>query len=178
MRLQQLPTTDTAPSVYEVYLQPGEYYWGDETHRIKTLLGSCVAICVWHPLRKIGGMSHCLLPSRVVDGVWRGVSREISKNEWSGRYVDETFMIFFDLMRQHATLPQEYQVKVFGGGNMFELQDKNSITVGERNIEMIHTILEREKIPIVAQHMGGNGHRNIIFELWNGGVWMRHTEIP
>ncbi|MBV6492020.1 MAG: Chemoreceptor glutamine deamidase CheD [Turneriella sp.] len=178
MRLEQIQKADSTPPIFEVYLQPGEYYWGNETHRIKTLLGSCVAICVWHPLRKIGGMSHCLLPSRSVDGLWNGVSKEIPQEEWSGRYVDETFALFFSLMRSHKTLPQDYQVKVFGGGNMFELQDKNSVTVGERNIEMVKRILAQEKIPILSEHMGGKGHRSVIFELWNGGVWMRHTELP
>lgn len=150
-----------------VYLQPGEYCWGDENFRIKTLLGSCVAICVWHPVRRIGGMSHCLLPSR----------GSLGANDLSGKYVDETFEIFFSQMNRHATLRKDYQVKVFGGGNMFEMPDKTGITVGEKNLLMLRSILKREGMRIDAEHVGGKGHRNVIFELWNGDCWVKHSEL-
>lgn len=150
-----------------IYLQPGEFFWGDDTYRIKTLLGSCVAICVWHPARRIGGMSHCLLPTRGNDNT----------PERSGRYVDETFEIFFAEMNRHATLRKDYQVKVFGGGNMFELPDKTGITVGEKNLAMMRAILARENMRIGAEHVGGKGHRNVIFDLWNGDCWVRHTDL-
>jgi len=168
MRPGRTPSPDTPAGVKNVYLQPGEYFWGDETHRIKTLLGSCVAICVWHPSRKIGGMSHCLLPTRGNDRT----------PELSGRYVDETFDIFFSQMNRHATQRKDYVVKVFGGGNMFELPDKGGITVGEKNLTMMRQIMKREGMHIAAEHVGGKGHRNVVFELWNGDVWMRHTELP
>jgi len=164
--------------VREVYLQPGDYFWGGADARAKTLLGSCVAICVWHPVRRIGGMSHCLLPSRSVDGTWRATGKTVQPRDYSGRYVDETFEIFFAQMREAGTTPREYQYKIFGGGNMFELQDKNAITVGERNIEMIEQILARENMVATAQHVGGKGHRHVIFEIASGACWVRHEELP
>jgi chemotaxis protein CheD len=168
MRQEKLQPSDSPKGAKEVYLQPGEYFWGDEINRIKTLLGSCVAICVWHPVRKLGGMSHCLLPTR-------GKDRAL---ELSGRYVDETFDIFFTEMNRHATLRKDYQVKIFGGGNMFELADKSGISVGEKNLRMMREIMGRESMQIAAQHVGGKGHRNVIFELWSGACWVRHAEIP
>ncbi len=151
----------------EIYLQPGEYFWGNENNRVKTLLGSCVAICIWHPVLKIGGMSHCLLPTR--GGVAGG--------ELSGKYVDECFEIFFREMQRAGTRKQDYAIKVFGGGNMFELQDASGVTVGERNLQMLQTILSRENMKITAQHVGGKGHRNVIFELWNGDCWVKHADL-
>lgn len=42
---------------------PGD--WAIEAARpIATLLGSCVAVCLWDPQAKIGGMNHFMLPSR------------------------------------------------------------------------------------------------------------------
>lgn len=162
----------TPAGIHEVYLQPGEYFWGDATHRLKTLLGSCVAICVWHPLRHIGGMSHCLLPSRsLAEHPMPAVT------ELSGRYIDETFEIFFEQMRKAGTERHEYLLKVFGGGNMFDLNDKNAATVGERNLQMMRQIVAREKIRIAAEHVGGKGHRNVIFELWSGDCWVKHAEL-
>ncbi|AFM11105.1 chemotaxis protein CheD [Turneriella parva] len=159
------------PSVQEIYLQPGEYFWGGENNRVKTLLGSCVAICIWHPRFKIGGMSHCLLPSRGSQG------GEQPQAELSGKYVDECLEIFFREMVRAGTRKQDYVVKVFGGGNMFELKDPSGATVGERNIEMLKVVLAREGISIAAQHLGGKGHRNVIFQLWNGDCWVKHADL-
>lgn len=191
--------------VNEIYLQPGEYFWGGENNRVKTLLGSCVAICIWHPKLKIGGMSHCLLPSRGQGGPRVGERKDAQEpsrghggpgfaehtdvrqanrgqggprvGELSGKYVDECLEIFFREMVRAGTRKQDYVVKVFGGGNMFELKDPSGATVGERNIDMIKILLARESIPIAAQHIGGKGHRNVIFELWNGDCWVKHADL-
>jgi len=169
----------------KIYLQPGEYFWGSEKHQIKTLLGSCVAICVWHPVRRIGGMSHCLLPSRglvpeappwpVPGGP--PFRQQLDLSSFSGKYIDETFEIFFAQMSKHATNQKEYQVKIFGGGNMFELTGTSLLTVGEKNLTMLRSILNREQMQITAQHVGGKGHRNVIFELWSGDCWVRHADL-
>lgn len=159
--------------LHEVYLQPGEYFWGSDENRVKTLLGSCVAICVWHPERKIGGMSHCLLPSRGY------VNPQAADNlQLDGRYIDETFEIFFNEMNRHGTYKKDYQVKVFGGGNMFELREKGGVTVGDKNLAMMRLILEKNGMRISAEHVGGKGHRNVIFEIWSGDCWVRHAEPP
>jgi len=50
-------------------LMPGELHFGGEVQSLKTLLGSCVALTLWHPKRRIGGMCHFLLPSRQRPGV-------------------------------------------------------------------------------------------------------------
>jgi chemotaxis protein CheD len=178
--------------VNEIYLQPGEYFWGGERNRVKTLLGSCVAICIWHPRFKIGGMSHCLLPSRGHGGPRVGERKDAQEPtgghggprvgertdaKLSGKYVDECLEIFFREMVRAGTRKQDYVVKVFGGGNMFELKDPSGATVGERNIEMLKAVLAREGIAIAAQHLGGKGHRNVIFELWNGDCWVKHAEL-
>jgi chemotaxis protein CheD len=162
----------------EVYLQPGDWFWGEDRVRIKTLLGSCVAICVWHPRLKVGGMTHCLLPSRGLL-LPRGYGADyVADNELSGRYVDEALEIFFREMLRAGTRAQDFVVKVFGGGKMFEFVDKTGVTVGERNLQMMRAILAREGMAIAAQHVGGTGHRHVIFELWSGDCWVRHEELP
>lgn len=162
------PGDDKSRGVREVYLHPGEFFWGGEKDRVKTLLGSCVAICIWHPERKIGGMSHCLLPTR---------GQAPGDVQLDGRYIDETFEIFFHEMNRYATRKEDYQVKVFGGGNMFELNEKGGVTVGDKNLAMMRLILEKNSMRVTAEHVGGKGHRNVIFEIWSGDCWVRHVEI-
>ena len=60
---------------------------------------------------------------------------------------------------------------------MFEMPDKTGITVGEKNLLMLRSILKREGMRIDAEHVGGKGHRNVIFELWNGDCWVKHSEL-
>ena len=53
----------TQPPV-NVYLPAGKFHFGGGNVRVHTLLGSCVAITVWHPLKRVGGICHYLLPTR------------------------------------------------------------------------------------------------------------------
>jgi len=56
-----------------VYLQPGQLYASAQPSAVTTVLGSCVAICLWDPLTSVGGMNHYLLP--FFAGAGRGTPR-------------------------------------------------------------------------------------------------------
>ena len=45
-------------------LMPGQLHFGGHAATLRTLLGSCLAVTLWHPERRLGGMCHFLLPSR------------------------------------------------------------------------------------------------------------------
>src|SRR3954447_16549729 len=103
-------------NLIEIFLQPGECYFGDRYTRIRTLLGSCVAITLWHPKLLIGGMCHYLLPQRP------GAQPAIL----SGKYADEAMRLLLGEIKRANTSPQDYEVKMFGGGNMFPTQHRAS----------------------------------------------------
>lgn len=153
----------------DIFLQPGEFYFGDAGTRIRTILGSCVAITMWHPILHIGGMCHYLLPGR---------DTRASKG-LDGRYGSEALILFLQEMAKQRTTLKEYQVKVFGGGNMFPSLDKRgkAMEIGIRNIALARKALEDLGASVVAEHVGDIGHRNIIFEVWSGDVWVRHTRL-
>lgn len=154
--------------VIEVFLRPGEFYFGEHNTRIRTLLGSCVSIIVWHPLRRIGGMCHYMLPSR-------GGRRT---GPLDGRYAEDAVELFLQAMRARGTHPSEYQVKLVGGGNMFvHAAPGQAVTVADRNIEAGRRLLRRHGFRVHAEAVGEAGHRQIIFELWNGHVWVRRTPL-
>ena len=158
--------------VHEVFLNPGDFYFGAGETRIVTLLGSCISITAWHPVRHIGGMCHYLLPSQGGCG---------SVKNPDGRYADEAIQLLLHKIAQHHTQPQEYQIKIFGGGNMFpQYRGKNTCTnyndVGSRNIEAARLLLNEHGFPIHTEHVGEAGHRKLIFNLWNGDVWVRHVK--
>jgi len=158
----------TSQKQIEVVLSPGEFHFGDRHTRIRTLLGSCVAITLWHPRRLIGGMCHFLLPSR---GGMAGDARPRD-----GHYGDEAMDLLLGKIAASGTQVQEYQAKLFGGGNMFAQMNKACLLdVGERNIESAHRMLGHHGIKAGPSCVGENGYRNIFFDIATGHVWVRHV---
>lgn len=162
------------PHVIDIFLLPGEVYFGDRDTRIRTLLGSCVAITLWHPQRLIGGMCHYMLPSR--NGNMEGGPDRC----YDGRYADEAMQLLLGEMRAAGTAPGEYEAKLFGGGNMLSFasrKKKDCEDVACRNIRASRELLARHGIRVVAEHVGERGHRNVLFDIWSGHVWLRHTAL-
>lgn len=156
-------------NVVEVFLQPGGFHFGHAATRIKTILGSCVAITMWHPVLRIGGMCHYLLPARDNGPI----------EKLDGRYGSEAVQLFMQEMSKRGTMLTEYHVKVFGGGNMFPSLDKRgkALEIGIRNVELAREALEGLGASVMAEHVGDIGHRQIIFEVWSGDVWVKHQRL-
>ncbi|MES0489805.1 MAG: chemotaxis protein CheD [Leptospirales bacterium] len=151
--------------ILEIFLRPGEFHWGDTDTRIRTILGSCVAICVWHPRLKIGGMCHYLLPKRRVRD---------KLDPADGRYGDEAMELILDEIKKKNTRAQEYHVKIFGGANMFsKIIEGGSINVGQKNIALAESLTTEHGFQLQANHTGGTEHRSILFDLWSGDVWLK-----
>jgi chemotaxis protein CheD len=151
----------------EIFLQPGEFYVGDADCRIRTLLGSCVSITLWHRERRVGAMSHFLLAER----------GGAESNELDGRYAEEATVLMLDGLARAHVIPQQCQAKIFGGGDMFPRQSRKDMNnVGRRNGEAARQIMRAHEIPIVAESLYGVGHRNIIFDIKTGHVWSRQVK--
>jgi chemotaxis protein CheD len=150
-----------------VFLNPGDFYFCEAGTRLHTLLGSCVAITLWHPKLRIGGMCHYLLPDRAF---------RTKNHKLDGRYADEAVQLFLLEVTRHNTRPKDYHVKIFGGGNMFPGRAKNHMEVGIRNIEMARRLLMESGFTLSVEDVGGAGHRKIIFDLRSGDVWVRQPK--
>jgi chemotaxis protein CheD len=149
----------------EIFLQPGEVYFGVRDTRIRTLLGSCVAIVMWHPGMLTGGMCHYMLPS----------APSGRRATLDGRYADEALELMLLEIRNACTSPAEYQVKLFGGGHMFSGNQSIRVDhVGARNVEMARVLMKRHGFSAQAEHLGGTGHRTVMLDIWSGHVWVRH----
>ncbi|MBI39921.1 MAG: chemotaxis protein CheD [Leptospiraceae bacterium] len=154
--------------VLDIFLQPGEFFWGDATTRIRTILGSCVAICIWHPELCVGGMSHSILPRRK--------NHENAGTGQEARYVDESVELFLKNIKKSGTRPADYHVKLFGGGSFFG-DGESDRSVGSMNVATARELLEKHGFRIHKEHLGGMEGRNVLFHLWNGEVWMRRISI-
>jgi chemotaxis protein CheD len=152
------------PNQIEIFLQPGEYFVGDAEYRIRTLLGSCVSIMLWHPQKHIGALSHFLLSNRGAHAAC----------ELDARYGEDVMCLMLRDLKRLNVAASDCQGKIFGGGNMFPRQAKaGMLNVGQRNGETARQLLCAHGIPIVSESLFGLGHRQIIFDVRTGHVWSR-----
>ena len=161
---------ERSPNVRDVVLAPGGFHFGTGRERLRTLLGSCVSIVAWHPVRHIGGMCHFMLPTRGIG------SRQ---GEPDGRYADEAMLLFASSLRRLKATPSEFEVKLVGGGSMYVSQPGANLDVAARNVEIARRLCREFGFAVSREDLAGTGHRNVVFELWNGNVWVRNgTTTP
>ncbi len=151
--------------IVDIYLEPGEFYFGESHARIRTLLGSCVAITLWHPRYHIGGMCHFMLPHR----------ERSTHDTLNGKYADEAMALFLCETARCGTHLTDYEIKLFGGGSVLEALERHAKleNIAQQNIQAAHRLMARHGLAIKAESLGGVGYRKVIFELWSGDVWSR-----
>ncbi len=159
-------------AAFEVYLLPGEYFVGDERYRIRTVLGSCVSITLWHRRLRIGAMSHFLLSERE-----SGPDPEPA-TELSGRYGKDALELMVAQLRECGVPVRECEAKVFGGGTMFpSIEAGRQPGIGHRNGVAAEKLLTEYGIPVVSESLFGTGHRHILFDVASGDVWVRQGDL-
>lgn len=150
----------------DLYLPPGAFHFGAGPLHLHTVLGSCVAITLWHPYLRVGGMCHYLLP----EPLGRGKAAD-------GRYAGGAMALFLRAIAPTGAAPATWQAKLFGGGRMFVTVHgpPPATDIGLRNIEMGRRLLREHGFSIDSEHVAGLGHRNLVLDLASGEVWLRHS---
>lgn len=150
--------------VIDIFLMPGDVFVGDEQYRVRTLLGSCVSVTLWHPLLRIGAMSHFQLPGH-------GRRREHSQ---PGIYGADAMELMCDGLAEHGVPLVQCQGKIFGGGAMFPGHSK-APDIGAQNGDFARDSLREHGIPLVSESLFGLGHRQLIFTIRTGEVLSRQV---
>lgn len=150
----------------DVFLQPGDWFVGDRSYRLRTLLGSCVSITLWHRGLRVGAMSHFLLPERPGPGAP------------DGRYGADALAFMLDGLSGHGVRGAECEAKIFGGGDMFPGRYRDGPGIGRRNGAAAHALLDGAGIAVVSESLFGAGHRQILFDVDSGDVWSRQIDKP
>jgi chemotaxis protein CheD len=156
----------------DIFLQPGELFVGDSSFQIRTILGSCVSITLWHSRLRVGGMSHFLLPTRAGKQGSAGLD---------GRYGDEALNLMIHDLKAAGVSHAQCEAKIFGGGNMFpgnthaRGQRAKGLAIGKKNGETARKLLNQHGIPVRAECLFGIGHRQIVFDVSKGDVWSRQV---
>ena len=127
----------------------------DSNATISTILGSCVACCLWDPLAQVGGMNHILLATNA--------GNSSSALQISGVHAME--LLINDLLKIGAAR-ERLLAKVFGGAQMIA----GLSNIGPANCDFALTYLRTEGIACKAQSLGGDKARQVIFFPTTGAV--------
>ena len=143
-------------------VQPGA--WSVESEKpLSTLLGSCVAVCLFDPALKIGGINHFMLPE-----MGRSKYGDVD-SLLSGNFAMEALLNA--LLNKGAKKPR-LQAKAFGGGTIIDT-DQGAASIGMRNASFAKEWLQREGIPLLSSDFLGPWSRKIIFLPFNGEAFCK-----
>ena len=147
---------------YARNVQPGAWVV-DSEKPLSTLLGSCVAVCLFDPLMKIGGINHFMLPE-----MGRNKNSDVD-SLLSGSYAMEALL---NALLIKGAKKLRLQAKAFGGGTIIDT-DGGSLSIGMRNANFAKEWLVREGIPLRSSDFLGPWSRKIVFLPFNGEAFCK-----
>ncbi len=152
-----------------INIKPGEYYVSNQDVVISTILGSCVAACLYDPIQKVIGMNHFLLSNRRYA---RSMPFYITE---AGRYGIQAMELLINEMLKKGARRENLQAKAFGGASLFQPKEKtdNFYCVGSVNSSFIKEFLANERIPLISSSLGGDNGRVIYFHFSDFSVYVR-----
>lgn len=156
-----------------VHLQPSELLVAKRPTVLVTILGSCVAVCLYDRKRKVGAMCHGMLPRAKVHAN-AGECR---------RFVDcSIHSMVSALAEQCGSQPGDLEAKVFGGARMFSSAtegDSNLMQrVGQENIKAAQDVLRQYDMQVSVEEVGAVGGYKIFFESHTGKVYCKFLRSP
>lgn len=134
-------------------IHPGEYFSSDQDIIISTILGSCIAVALYDPEHRRGGLNHFMLP-----GELKGSS--IFGDE-SGRYGMFAMELLINDLIKKGSRREAFVAKVFGGGHVLHTTSNGNIP--DSNIKFALEFLKTERIPILSHDVGGTQARKVLF---------------
>jgi len=154
-----------------VIISPGEFHVTENPGVISTLLGSCIAACLYDPRRRLIGMNHFMLSNpRYAKDMPLNISD-------AGRYGVHAMDLLINEMMARGTNRFMLRAKIFGGATIMnsDAAGGNFFCVGQVNCRFICEYLRNEGIPIDALDIGGNFGRVIHFS--NGDFTVHRRRI-
>ncbi|HEY8034453.1 MAG TPA: chemotaxis protein CheD [Methylobacter sp.] len=155
-----------------VIIDPGESYVTKKDEIISTLLGSCVAACLYDPVNRVIGMNHFLLAQQ------HSAHNAALLASEGGRYGIHAMELLINQMLRQGAQRIHLKAKAFGGGDVLKLgnESRGGQSIGAVNCEFIKTFLRTEHIPLVASGLGGHIGRNIFFLASDFSVYVKRIE--
>lgn len=147
----------------QITLLAGQWWLGQGTQQVKTLLGSCVGVTLWHPGRRLGAMCHYLLPER----------RRPVDEPRDARFGDEALEMIVEALGPLGVRPQDCEAHLYGGADTLSLSAGVRFNVGERNIERGWQLIDHYGFQLIGVDVGDTVPRTVSLDMRTGEVAMR-----
>jgi chemotaxis protein CheD len=141
-----------------VFVQGGEVFAAAEPTEVVTVLGSCVAVCLFDPGTRTGGVNHFLLSSGPEPG--------------SARFGPGAMQLLLERRRALGARHHALRAKVFGGAAVLGTDPRTGHGIGEQNVELAYRLLAGEGIAVRNADVGGTHGRKLVFHTDTGDAWV------
>jgi chemotaxis protein CheD len=123
-------------------------------------LGSCVAIALYDPATRVGGLAHVLLPNE-------SMARDRTNR---AKFPSAAVPLLLDKMKQLGC-NSGVIARLVGGASMFAtLLPTGGVNIGERNVTASREALAAAGVPVLGEDVGGDYGRSVYFHLADGRV--------
>jgi chemotaxis protein CheD len=140
----------------KIYLHPGQLFAAGHPATVTTILGSCVSLCLWDPMSKIGGMNHFLLP------FW------IGDDAASPRFGTVAIESLIEKILQLGANKTRLRGKIFGGACVIEAFRERDDHIGIVNARLAENMLRLQRIPVLEHDVAGRRGRKLVFNTDDG----------
>jgi chemotaxis protein CheD len=124
---------------------------------LRTILGSCVGICLYDAEKSIAGLSHVMLPAMS------------DRNSNAKKYADSAIPLLVDEMIKQGADGKRITAKLVGGAMMFKISENSMMSeIGRNNVKKAKEVLGALNIRIIAEDVGGDYGRTIDFYAGDG----------
>lgn len=127
-------------------------------------LGSCIAVAIWDPVAKVGGMLHFMLPDSSVDRLSGGRDNPF-------RYADTGTPLLFRTAYQQGAEKRRLVVRLAGGAAVVD--DDGVFNIGKRNYAALRKILWKAGVMVHGEDVGGSNSRTVRLEVGSGRFFIR-----
>jgi len=125
-------------------------------------LGSCVAVCIYDPTTKVGGLLHFLLPESRINPA--------RAQTQPGAFADTGIPLLFQTAYAHGLTKAACVVRLAGGAEITGDGSRAALAVGKRNVLAARNLLWRNGVLIKGEALGGGGARTVTLHLATGRI--------
>jgi chemotaxis protein CheD len=154
-------TESDTPIAKNYFLKPGYIILPKHPTVISTVVGSCIAVCIYDKNRKSGGMNHFQLPRFPQD------------KPATARYGDVSTLTLIRMMITDGAGTKHLEAQIFGGAHNPKLSKKN---IGRENLVVARKIVVGKGIKIVSEDVGGEKGRKIVFNTGTNEIGVLKVE--
>lgn len=126
-------------------------------------LGSCVGVCAYDAIPKVGGIAHIMLPSSAM------AREKISP----GKFADTAIPFLIEEMEKLGARRNRLIIKIVGGAEMFFVEREDHFSIGIRNIQAVEEVCGSRGLTISARSVGGNVGKSVILDLDSGEIQVK-----